>query len=66
MRDKEPLVARLRDIVGTRLVLTGAERTRRFVTGFRFGGGSALAVVQPGNLVELWRVLSACIRDHLT
>jgi D-lactate dehydrogenase len=29
-------------------------------TGFRFGSGPALAVVQPGSLVEQWKVLLAC------
>jgi FAD/FMN-containing dehydrogenase len=29
--------------------------------GFRSGQGDALAVVFPGTLLELWRVLSACV-----
>lgn len=54
------LLRRLGDIVGSRFLLTGERETRRFRTGFRFGSGDALAVVQPGSLVELWRVAKVC------
>jgi D-lactate dehydrogenase len=55
------LVARLRGVVGRRHVLTGAGATARFRTGYRTGGGAALAVVRPGSLVEFWRVAQACV-----
>lgn len=53
------LIEALRKIVGKDHVITGAERTRRFCTGFRFGHGPVVAVVRPGSLVEQWRVLKA-------
>jgi D-lactate dehydrogenase len=56
------LIAELGAIVGSRYVLTGERETRRYRTGFRFGGGKALAVVRPGSLVELWRAVNACAR----
>jgi D-lactate dehydrogenase len=55
------LIDRLRTIVGSPEVLTGAAQTRRFATGYRFGGGVVLAVVRPRTLVELWRTLNACV-----
>ncbi len=55
------LVEALRRIVGRRHLLTGDRATRRFRQGFRFGEGPVLAVVQPGSLVEQWRVLEACV-----
>ncbi len=55
-------LAQLRAVVGRRHVLTGDTETRRFRQGYRYGGGDALAVVQPGKLVEMWRVLQACHR----
>ena len=55
------LVARLSAIVGRRHVLTNARATRFYRTGFRTGGGAALAVVRPASLVELWRVVEACV-----
>lgn len=51
----------LRAIVGRRHVLTAEKATRRFRQGFRFGSGPVLAVVQPGSLIEQWRVLRACV-----
>lgn len=57
----DALLVTLREIVGARHVLTGAQRTRRYRQGFRCGGGSALAVVCPGSLREQWRVLQACV-----
>ena len=57
----ETLVTHLQRIVGARHVMTEAKATRRFSQGFRFGGGEVLAVVQPGSLVEQWRVVKACV-----
>ena len=57
----EALLARFRAIVGRRHVLTDPARTRRFSTGYRFGGGAVFAVVRPGSLVEQWRAFTAAI-----
>ena len=56
-----PLVTQLRAAVGRRHVLTSARATARYRTGYRTGGGGAIAVVRPGSLVELWRVAQACV-----
>lgn len=55
------LKSELRRIVGRRNVITRSQAMARFVTGFRFGSGPALAVVRPGTLVEQWRVVQACV-----
>ncbi len=55
------LLSSLRLIVGKRNLLTGDKRTERFRKGWRSGQGDALCVVQPGSLVEQWRVLQACV-----
>ncbi|EFO34238.1 D-lactate dehydrogenase [Roseibium sp. TrichSKD4] len=55
------LISRLKEIVGNRHVLTGARATERFRRGFRSGEGDALCVVQPGSLLEQWKVLEACV-----
>src|SRR5712675_489318 len=53
--------ATLKAIVGNAQVITDAKATRPYRTGFRCGGGNALAVVRPRSLVEQWRVLEACV-----
>lgn len=42
-------------------MLTSESATRRYRTGFRFGGGAVLAVVKPGSLWEQWQALEACV-----
>lgn len=59
-QEKDALLTVLAQAVGRRNLLTDPKRTRRYRMGFRFGGGSALAVVLPRSLVELWRVVAAC------
>jgi D-lactate dehydrogenase len=48
-------------LVGSSHLLTDPAKTQRYRKGFRSGQGDALAVVFPGTLLELWRVLSACV-----
>lgn len=57
----DTLIAQLRDIVGRRHCLTGDRQTERFRKGWRSGEGDALCVVQPGSLLEQWKVLQACV-----
>lgn len=59
--DPGALPARLRELIGAAHVLTGERATRRYRKGYRFGDGPVLAVARPGSLVEMWRVLQACV-----
>lgn len=63
--NKDSLVASLRDIVGKPYVLASDSATQRYRTGFRFGSGKALAVVQPATIVEQWHVLQACVAANV-
>lgn len=58
----DTLIRDLRNLVGRRHVLVGPGRTAPYRTGYRTDGGQAIAVVRPGDLVEQWRVLQACVR----
>lgn len=55
------LLQRLKAIVGAANVLTAAAATRRYIRGFRCGGGPVAAVVRPGSLVEMWRALNVAV-----
>lgn len=59
--DAATLLREFGGIVGAGHVLTAAKATRRFRKGHRFGDGNVLAVVQPGTLVEQWRVVKAAV-----
>ena len=54
-------ISELKRLVGASHLLTDPAKTARYRKGFRSGQGNALAVVFPGSLVELWRVLQACV-----
>lgn len=55
------LLDNLRNLVQPKYVLTKPSLTRRYTKGFRSGGGPVAAVVCPGSLVEMWRVLNAVL-----
>lgn len=57
----DPLIAQLQQIVGPRHVITHPRSMERFCKGYRSGEGPALAVVQPGTLLEQWQVVKACV-----
>lgn len=55
------LTTDLKAIVGAQHTLTDEDKKQPFCKGFRLGGGEAYAVVRPGSLVEIWKVLQACV-----
>ena len=57
----QSLIDALREAVGRRNVITEPSRQEPYCRGFRFGEGSALAVLKPDCLVDLWRALRACV-----
>ncbi|MEL7013981.1 MAG: D-lactate dehydrogenase [Pseudomonadota bacterium] len=59
--DNDTLIDRFTRIVGQGYVITNPRSMERFCKGFRSGGGTAIAVVQPGTLLEQWRILQACV-----
>lgn len=59
--DTQSLIASMRDVVGQSYLLTDKAKKQPYTKGFRFGAGEALAVVRPGTLVEIWRVLKLCV-----
>ncbi len=60
--DNHALLNELTRLVGHSHLLTDPAKTARYRKGFRSGQGEALAVVFPGSLLELWRVLSVCVQ----
>lgn len=61
MSDRSHIATALIAIVGRRHVLSAPGETERYRSGYRCGHGECLAVVRPGTLVEMWRVLQACV-----
>jgi D-lactate dehydrogenase len=55
------LAEKLKAIVGSQYTLTDADKKKPYSNGIRLGGGEAYAVVRPSSLVEIWKVLQACV-----
>lgn len=58
---KTQLISQLTNIVGSNYVITEPSKTEAYRSGYRFGNGSAIAVVKPATLLEFWQVLQACV-----
>jgi D-lactate dehydrogenase len=52
-------------IVGANYVETSSWKIQPFIKGWRYGHGNAIAVIKPGNLLELWNVLKICVKYDL-
>lgn len=59
--DTAALIRTFESIVGPAQVKTQLRSTEHYRTGWRSGGGQALAVVFPQHLLDCWRVLQACV-----
>ena len=54
-----------RQVVGKKYVFTDKLNKEAFSKGWRYGEGSALAVVKPGKLTEMWKTLEICVENDL-
>ena len=52
-------------IIGTKNLLLNDWEKKPFSNGWRYGSGKVLAVVKPGNLNELWKVLDLCVKNDV-
>ena len=56
------MVQELIDIIGTKYVITASWRKTPYSKGWRYGNGEAFAVLRPGSLIELWKILKVCLK----
>ena len=55
------LINDLKALVGSAYILTNQIKMQPYSKGFRFGSGSAVAVVRPSSLLEIWQALQICV-----
>ena len=65
MNDKFRLIEQLKDVVGKKYVFTDKLNKEPFSKGWRYGEGTALAIVKPGKLIEMWKTLEICVQHDL-
>ena len=51
------LLSSLTQITGEKYIITDPAKTEQYRQGYRFGEGRALAVVRPGTILEMWKIL---------
>lgn len=59
--NSDMIIAKFADIIGRQNVAVGSKKTEYYRTGWRSGGGSALAVLFPQSLVAFWQLLEICV-----
>ena len=65
MKGKSKLIHDFKLITGSKHVITSKWNKEPFVKGWRYGEGEALAVVKPGTLLEIWKVLQICVKSNV-
>ena len=55
----------LKDIVGKKYIITNNLRKQPYTRGWRYGQGEAIAVVKPGTLLEIWKILQICVDKEI-
>ena len=62
---KSEIIKNFIEICGKKHVLTENWNKETYCKGWRYGSGEAIAVVKPGTLLEIWKVLSICNESNL-
>ena len=57
------IIEQFQDVLGDGGVSINAKSTEHYRTGWRSGGGDAIAVLFPKTLMEYWEVLSICVAE---
>ena len=65
MDHKTEIINDLKKAVGNKHVITNKFNMEPYSKGWRYGKGVALAVVKPGTLIEIWKILKICVREDL-
>ena len=59
--DYNKIIIDLISITGNKYILSGKWDKQPYINGWRYGNGDALAIVKPGCLLEMWKVLEICV-----
>ena len=59
------VINNLKDIVGKKYIITNNLRKQPYTRGWRYGQGEAIAVVKPGTLLEIWKILQICVDKEI-
>ena len=63
--NKSRLIQDLKAIAGENHTLTAQWTKEPYSKGWRYGSGNVLAVVKPGKLIEIWKILQVCVSEDI-
>ena len=65
MTTTSKIIEEFKLITGNKYVVTSKWGKEPFNKGWRYGGGDAVAVIKPGTLLEIWKVLQICVKHDI-
>ena len=65
MKENNELIQGLASIIGSKYTLTAEWSMEPYTKGWRYGEGKAIAVVKPGSLIEIWKILQFSLNKDL-
>ena len=59
------IISKIKKISGSKYIITEDWRKQPYSKGWRYGKGNAFAVVKPGTLIEIWKILELCVKEDI-
>tara|TARA_B100002052_G_scaffold79828_1_gene72854 strand:- start:455 stop:2149 length:1695 start_codon:yes stop_codon:yes gene_type:complete len=59
------IISEIKKISGSKYIITEDWRKQPYSKGWRYGKGNAFAVVKPGTLIEIWKILELCVKEDI-
>jgi D-lactate dehydrogenase len=63
--ENKKVIKKLKQLIGDQNVLTSEWNKLPYSKGWRYGSGSALAVLKPNKLSDIWRILQICAKENI-
>ncbi|MDA9569402.1 D-lactate dehydrogenase [Flavobacteriaceae bacterium] len=63
--ENKKLINKLKQLIGDQNVLTSEWNKLPYSKGWRYGAGSALAILKPNKLSDIWRILQICAKENI-
>ena len=65
IEDKEKIIEKLSRITELKYMLTTKWDKESYTKGWRYGEGNSIAVIRPGSLLEIWKILKICVEEDI-
>ena len=59
------IISEIKKISGSKYIITEDWRKQPYSKGWRYGKGNAFAIVKPGTLIEIWKILELCAKEDI-